>query len=165
MALLFAAPAWFALDDLKAGLAFTALAASTGMLPDGDIVLMRYLFVEHHGLTHSLVFIVPAALVLGALGTGAYLAVRDDSVYRASPRQVYAFAAVGLFTGMASHLFADFLTTPDIAPPLKPMYPALRTQVILDVAYVKSNLWNLGTLVVGVGVQAALVARQYGRDR
>ena len=164
MALLFAAPVWFVFDDLKTNLAFTALVASTGMLPDGDIVLMRYFFVEHHGLTHSLVFIVPAALVLGAVVAGAYLAVRDDSVYQASPRHVYAFAAVGLFTGMFSHVFADFLTTPDIAPPLKPLYPVLETRVVLDVAYVKSNLWNLGTLVLGIAVQAALVTGQYLGD-
>ncbi|ESP87437.1 membrane-bound metal-dependent hydrolase [Candidatus Halobonum tyrrellensis G22] len=164
MALLFAAPVWFALDDLKANLAFTALAASTGMLPDGDIVLMRYFFIEHHGLTHSLVFIVPTALVLGAIVAGIYLAVRDDHAYQASGRQVYGFVALGLFTGMLAHVFADLLTTPDIAPPLEPMYPLLRTPMLLDVAFVKSNLWNLGTLAVGITVQAALVVRSYYGD-
>lgn len=161
MALLFAAPAWFVFDDLKTSLAFVALAASTGMLPDGDIVLMRYLFVEHHGLTHSFLFIVPAALVLGAVVAGVYLFARDDSAYRASPGRVYAFAAVGLFVGMVAHVFADLVTTPDIAPPLMPMYPLLETQVVLDVAYVKSNLWNLGTFALGITVQAALAIRQY----
>ena len=67
MALLFAAPAWLVFDDARESLAFTALAALIGMAPDADLVLMKYLFIEHHGLTHSLAFIVPAALVLGAV--------------------------------------------------------------------------------------------------
>ena len=161
MALLFAAPAWLVFDDARKSLAFTALAALTGMAPDGDLVLMKYFFVEHHGLTHSFVFIVPAALVLGAVVAGVYLAVRDDGPNRASTAAVFGFAALGLFTGMFSHLFADFLTTPDIAPPLKPLYPVLETRVIGDFAHVKAKLWNFGTLAVGIAVQAGLGLEAY----
>ncbi|MFC6724041.1 metal-dependent hydrolase [Halobium palmae] len=158
MALLFAAPAWFVFHGLKTNLAFTALAASTGMLPDGDLLLMRYVFVEHHGLTHSLLFIVPTALVLGGIATGIYLAVRGSSDY--STRQVYAFATVALFAGMLAHVFADVLTTPDIAPPIKPLYPLLETRLVLDAAFVKSKLWNLGTLGLGIVVQVGLLTRE-----
>lgn len=158
MALLFAAPAWFVFHGLRTNLGFTALAVSTAMFPDGDLLLMRYVFIEHHGLTHSLLFIVPAALVLGGIVTAIYLAVRDSSVY--STRQVYAFATVALLVGMLAHVFADILTTPDIAPPIKPLYPILETRLVLDVAFVKSKLWNLGTLGLGIVVQGGLAARE-----
>lgn len=161
MALLFAAPAWLVFDQLKTGLAFTALATATAMLPDGDLILMRHFFVEHHGLTHSLLFLVPTALLLGAVVAGGYLAVRGKSAYQPSARRVYGFVALGLFTGMLAHVFADILTTPDIAPPIKPLLPLLESRLILDVAFVKSNLWNLGTLAVGIVVQAGLGIRAY----
>ena len=159
MALLFAAPAWLVFDDARKSLAFTALAALTGMAPDGDLVLMKYFFIEHHGLTHSFVFIVPAALVLGAIVAGLYLAVRDGE-RTSSAAAVYGFVTVALLTGMFSHVFADFLTTPDIAPPLKPLYPVLEARVIGDVAYVKAKSWNLGTLAVGIVVQGGLGVKE-----
>jgi inner membrane protein len=159
MALLFAAPAWLVFSEWKSSVAFTALAASTGMLPDSDLVLMKYFFVEHHGLTHSFVFTIPTALVLGAVVAGAYIAVRGT--LRTSKLAIVGFAALGLFTGMTAHMFADILTTPDIAPPIKPLYPLLTDRVILDVAFVKSKLWNLGTLALGIVVQAAFGLRAY----
>ncbi|SEP05938.1 LexA-binding, inner membrane-associated putative hydrolase [Halogranum amylolyticum] len=161
MALLFAVPAWFVFSEAKASLAFTALTASMGMFPDGDLVLMQYFFVEHHGLTHSFVFIVPAALLLGAVVTGGYLLVRDDT--HTSTAAVYAFATIALFTGMTAHVVADLVTTPDIAPPLKPLYPLVTDRVILDVAFVKSKLWNLGTLALGIVAQGSLALRAYLR--
>jgi membrane-bound metal-dependent hydrolase YbcI (DUF457 family) len=159
MALLFAAPAWFVFDRITPSLAFTALAASTGMFPDVDLYLMRYFFIEHHGLTHSLVFTVPAALVLGGIVAGGYLAVRGGN--RPSASAVYAFAVVALFTGMTAHLFADVLTSPDIAPPVKPLWPVLKARLVLDAAFVKSDLWNLGTLALGIVVQGGLGAKTY----
>ena len=161
MALLFAAPAWFAFSRARTSLAFTALAASTGMLPDVDLLLMRYFFIEHHGLTHSFVFLVPTALVLGGVVAAPYLAVRDGT--NGSRASVYGFAALALFTGMVAHLFADVLTSPDIAPPVKPLWPALKARLVLDAAFVKSNLWNLGTLALGIVVQASLAVREYVR--
>lgn len=159
MALLFAAPAWLVFDDVRKGLSFTALAALTGMAPDADLVLMKYFFIEHHGLTHSFLFVVPVALVLGAIVAGLYLAVRSDR--RASAAAVYGFVTLGLLTGLFAHMFADFITTPDIAPPIKPLYPVLEFRVIGDVAFVKSKLWNLGTLALGIVVQAGLGLETY----
>jgi membrane-bound metal-dependent hydrolase YbcI (DUF457 family) len=161
MALLFAAPAWLAFSRGKTSLAFVALAASTGMFPDVDLLLMRYFFVEHHGLTHGFFFLVPAALVLGGVVAGAYLLVRDGT--RPGPATVYAFAVAALFTGMLAHLFADVLTSPDIAPPVKPLWPVLKARLVLDAAFVKSNLWNIGTLALGIVVQAGFVLKEYLR--
>ena len=159
MALLFAAPAWLAFDQFRAGLAFSALAALTGMFPDLDIYVMRYVFIEHHGVMHSLVFLIPAALVLGAIVSAGYLVVRDGD--RPSAGAVYAFASLALFTGMVSHMVGDVLTSPDIAPPIKPFYPLLQTPIVLDAAFVKSNLWNLGPLALGIVTQVGLGAREY----
>jgi membrane-bound metal-dependent hydrolase YbcI (DUF457 family) len=161
MALLFAAPAWFVFDRITPSLAFTALAASTAMLPDVDLYLMRYFFIEHHGLTHSILFTVPTALVLGGIAAGAYLAVRDGN--HPSGASVYGFAVVALFTGMLAHQFADVLTSPDIAPPVKPLWPVLKARLVLDAAFVKSNLWNLGTFALGLAVQGGLGAEKYFR--
>ena len=159
MALLFAAPAWLVFYGLRTKVAFVVLAASTGMFPDSDLLWMRYFFIEHHGLTHSFLFLVPAALVLGAIVTGIYLAVRDGN--QPGAWAVYGFVVIALFTGMLSHVFADLLTSPDIAPPIKPLYPLVKTPLILDVAYVKSNLWNLGTLALGIVVQLGLALNEY----
>lgn len=161
LALLFAAPAWLVFEGFRAGLAFSALAALTGMFPDLDIYVMRYLFVEHHGVMHSLVFLVPAALVLGGVITGGYLAVRDGD--RPAAAAVFGFVTVALFVGMLSHMVGDILTSPDIAPPIKPLYPLVETRFVLDAAFVKSNLWNLGPLALGLLAQGALAVRGYLR--
>ncbi len=158
VALLLAAPAWLLFSQFKAGLAFSALAALTAMFPDLDLYVMRYLFIEHHGLSHSLVFLVPAALVLGAIVAGGYLVVSDDNHPALT---VYAFATVALFTGMLAHLVGDVLTSPDVAPPIKPLYPIVEQRFVLDAAFVKSNLWNLGPFALGVVTQAGLGIRRY----
>ena len=161
LALLFAAPAWLVFNQFKAGLAFSALAALTGMFPDLDIYVMRYVFIEHHGLMHSLTFLIPAALVLGGVVTGGYLAVRDDDHPAAA--SVFAFVTVALFVGMFSHMVGDVLTSPDIAPPIKPLYPVVDSRFVLDAAFVKSHLWNLGPLALGLVTQGALAAWRYSR--
>jgi membrane-bound metal-dependent hydrolase YbcI (DUF457 family) len=159
VALLLAAPAWLIFDQFKAGLAFSGLAALTAMFPDTDLYVMRYVFIEHHGLMHSLVFLIPAALLLGAVVAGAYLAVRDGD--QPSATAVYAFVTVALFTGMLAHMAGDVLTSPDVAPPIKPLYPIVESRFVLDAAFVKSNLWNLGPLALGIVVQTGLGLREY----
>jgi membrane-bound metal-dependent hydrolase YbcI (DUF457 family) len=161
LALLFAAPAWFVFDEFRAGLAFSALAALTGMFPDTDIYVMQYVFIEHHGIMHSLVFLIPAALVLGGIVTGGYLAVRDDD--NPAAVAVFGFVTVALFTGMVAHMTGDILTSPDIAPPVKPLTPLVEERFVLDAAFVKSNLWNLGTLALALVTQGALATWRYLR--
>lgn len=163
LALLFAAPAWLVFGQLKAGAAFSALAATTAMFPDIDLVAMRVLFIEHHGISHSLVFLIPAALVLGGVVTAGYLAIRDrtgrPTKSSRSVTALYAFATLALFTGMLAHLAGDVLTSPDVAPPIKPLMPITDSALYLDAAFVKSNLWNLGTLALGITVQTAFGIR------
>jgi membrane-bound metal-dependent hydrolase YbcI (DUF457 family) len=91
---------------------------------------------------------------------GLYLAVRSDSQRTSSAAAVYGFATLGLFTGLFAHVFADFLTTPDIAPPIKPLYPVLEARLVGDVAFVKSKLWNLGLLTLGIVVHGGLGLRE-----
>ncbi len=161
VALLLAAPAWLVFDQFRVGLAFSGLAALTGMFPDLDIYVMRYVFIEHHGLMHSLTFLIPAALVLGAVFTGGYLAVSDDD--HSAAASVFGFVTIALFTGMVAHMTGDILTSPDIAPPVKPLYPLVDSRFVLDAAFVKSNLWNLGPLALGLVTQGALATWRYSR--
>jgi membrane-bound metal-dependent hydrolase YbcI (DUF457 family) len=161
LALLLAAPAWLVFDQFRQGLAFSALAALTGMFPDVDIYVMQFLFIEHHGVMHSLVFLVPAALVLGGVVTAGYLAVRDGDHPGAAA--VFGFVTLALFTGMVAHMAGDVLTSPDIAPPIKPLYPLIESRFVLDAAFVKSNLWNLGPLALGLVTQGGLATWRYLR--
>lgn len=162
VALLVAAPIWF-VAGTRTSLAFLGLVLSTAMLPDADLWLTELLPVAHHGITHSLTFVVGAALVLGALVAGVVALVRGhvDADLPGTGR-AFGFATFGFVTGAFAHLLADFLTTPDVAPPLKPFQPFSEVPVILDVAYVYSPVWNLGLLAVAVLLHVGLWARSTG---
>jgi hypothetical protein len=61
---------------------------------------------------------------------------------------------------MLAHLVGDVLTSPDIAPPVKPPWPVIREPVVFDAAFVKSKMWNLGPLALGVVAQIGLGIRE-----
>ncbi|MCO8256224.1 metal-dependent hydrolase [Haladaptatus sp. AB618] len=160
MALLFAAPAWF-LWGRRASLAFGAFTLVTAMLPDSDLLLRHVIpGVHHHGVTHTILFVTVFSVVAGALA--AYLLtshfeasrwVRSDDI---GEKAVFAFATVGFLTGGMSHLFADLLSAPDIAPPLKPLWPVYAKPIIVDVIYYDSPIWNFGLLGVALAAHYAL---------
>lgn len=162
LALLVATPVWF-LAEPRISLAFVALVVSTAMLPDVDLLLTQLLPIAHHGITHSLLFVVGAALALGALATGAVKLV-EAHVDTDLPGigWTFGFTTLGFGTGAAAHLLGDFLTTPDVAPPIMPFQPFTEATVILDIAYVYSPVWNLGLLAVGAVLNAVLWARSTG---
>jgi membrane-bound metal-dependent hydrolase YbcI (DUF457 family) len=143
MALLFAAGAWTVLDA-RTSLTFTAAVAAGGLAPDLDVYLKHVVPIAHHGLTHTLTFAVGvAALYVG--GGLALAAVRGTDRRRAA-----TLGAVAGVLGVSAHLTADLLTTPDVAPPLKPLLPFSSSPVVVDVVYVYSDLWNVGLFVAGV---------------
>jgi len=159
MALLFAAPAWF-VWGYRGALGFTGFALVTAMLPDTDLALRHVLPVTHHGVTHTLLFVVVVS-VLGGVVAARLLTerfnthpwIRSTAITRET---VFAFATSGLFVGGASHIFADLLSAPDIAAPLAPLWPFYREHVIIDVIYYQSPVWNFGLLAVAVLVHATL---------
>ncbi|SEP80218.1 metal-dependent hydrolase [Natrinema salaciae] len=159
MALLFAAPAWLVWGR-RGALGFTAFAIATAMLPDTDLVLRHVLPVTHHGITHTVVFVVLASILAGTVAarylTDWFNANRRIRSTEIASETVFVFATAGLTVGGVSHLFADLLSAPDIAAPLAPFWPLYSEPVIIDVIYYDSPIWNFGLLVVAIGLHLVL---------
>lgn len=154
MGLLLTVPAWFVWRR-TVSLTFIGLALATVMLPDVDLVLSRLLpSVTHHGVTHTLVFVLGAAVVCGmAVATVLWprLETRVDTRGESPTEpQVFLFATAATAAGGVSHVFADMLSAPDIAQPIEPLWPLVTEPISFDVIYYSSLRWNLGLLVAAV---------------
>ncbi|MDS0284599.1 metal-dependent hydrolase [Haloarcula onubensis] len=154
MALLWAFPAWALWEERVAPL-FVGFAVTTAMLPDVDLVLRAVLPIQHHGVTHTIVFVTAVALVAG--GVIEYgLRSRLERVwlgergYRLTAGTLFVFVTAALLFGGYSHLFADMLSAPDIAPPVNPFWPFFDKPWSVDVIWYNSRMWNAGLLVVAV---------------
>lgn len=163
MALLFAAPAWVVWDR-RGALGFTAFALLTAMLPDADLFLQPVLPVTHHGVTHTLVFVIVISVLAATIAAkwltdwlNANGRIRSTTI---TNETVFVFATAGLTVGGVSHLFADLLSAPDIAAPLSPFWPFYSEPVIIDVIYYDSPFWNFGLITAGVLLHLALA--RYG---
>lgn len=157
LTLLFAAQAWLVFHGLETNLAFAGLAASTGMYPEVDLVLLEYPFAEHHGSTHGVFFLAASTLVVGAVVTGAYLAVRDGATPVGAGVRVRDGGAVRGHARAPRRRRADESGHP---PPVEPPWPVVREPVVFDAAFVKSKMWNLGPLALGVVAQIGLGIRE-----
>jgi len=165
MAMLWALPAW-ALWDGRVGLAFVGLAVTTAMLPDVDLVLQTVLPIEHHGVTHTIVFVTFVALIAGAVteyGLRSRLERRwlDDRGYTVTTGALFVFVLTGLLLGGYSHLFADMLSAPDIAPPVNPFWPFFEKPWSVDVIWYNARLWNAGLLAVAIGIHAVVAVTEF----
>lgn len=154
MALVFTAPAWVVLPR-RAAATFTALALPAGMLPDLDLVLPG---VKHHGVTHTLLFVVVASLALGAIVAGIDELLRDEGPPPGVGRSLLEFSAAAFFVGSGSHLLGDMLSAPDIAEPIEPLWPLWQGSIGLDVLYFSSPLSNYGLLALGLAAHLAVLA-------
>jgi inner membrane protein len=159
MALLFAAPAWM-LWGRRGALAFAGFSLVTAMLPDTDLVLRTVLPVQHHGITHTILFVAVMGVLGGAIAArvlterfNANRWIRSETI---TEETVFVFATSGFLTGGLSHIFADLLSAPDIAAPLEPLWPLYDQPIIIDVIYYDSPLWNFGLLTVALVVQFIL---------
>lgn len=153
MALLFAAPAW-TVWGRRGALGFAAFALVTAMLPDTDLALRHVLPVTHHGVTHTVLFVVLLSVLAGAVAA-RYLTDWFNANRRIRSTEIASetvFATAGLIVGGISHLFADLLSAPDIAPPLSLFWPVYSEPVIIDVIYYGSPFWNFGLLAAGVAL-------------
>ncbi|WP_158057128.1 metal-dependent hydrolase [Halorussus halophilus] len=156
MALLFVLPAWYLADDTGTASRFVGLAMVTAMLPDSDLFLGQLLFlnINHHGITHSLTFVVPASIVFGAIATGLVVWYPRRTTPRAvksvEPLSAFKFTTAAFLVGGVSHLFADILSAPDIAPPIKPLMPFSYATLGIDVVYYDGVFVNFGLLVVAL---------------
>lgn len=159
MGLLWAAPAWF-IWSRKVSLAFIGLVVSTSPLPDVDLWIERVApaTVHHHGVTHTVVFVVLVSLVAGAIVAAVFarpLERRFESD-RFDTMRVFAFAVGGLLLGGLSHLFADMLSAPDIAQPIAPFWPFIDKPWSVDLIWYDSPVWNVGFLAAVVLLHVVL---------
>lgn len=161
MGLLFSTPAWFIWRG-RVRLSFIGFVLATVMLPDIDLLLHRVVpAVDHHEVTHTVVFVVAVAVVVGLLVSHGFMPVLErwwlaSEHHPASRATIRRFVVGGLLLGGLSHLFADTLSAPDIAQPIEPLWPVFDQPISVDVIYYSSIWWNLGLLVVAVLIHLAL---------
>ncbi|PSQ09036.1 metal-dependent hydrolase [Halobacteriales archaeon QS_5_68_33] len=171
MALLWSLPVWF-VWEWRVNLAFIGFALSTSMLPDVDLVLRDFLPVVHHGITHTVVFVVATGLVVGAVVEFGLRRWLDRAWFgqrglAVSQWALFTFIAGGLVLGGFSHLFADMLSAPDIAAPVEPFWPVFDKPWSVDLIYYSAFAWNVGLLAVGILAHLAFAAvhLQFGEPR
>ncbi|WP_224447022.1 metal-dependent hydrolase [Haloprofundus salilacus] len=160
IALIALAPAWL-LVDRESALLFVALGLPFGMLPDVDLYLRASLqTVQHHGVTHTLLFVGIASVVLGpCLGRTLLprLAASDSLSRTADALDAPAtFAGLAVLVAAASHLVGDILSAPDISQPIEPFWPVFEQSLGLDLVYYDSNPVNFGLLAAGVLLNVGL---------
>ncbi|MEA5389340.1 metal-dependent hydrolase [Haloarculaceae archaeon H-GB11] len=136
--LLFAIPAWFRWRK-RVSASFVSLTAVFALVPDIDIWLATWFpwEVHHHGVTHTIVFVVAASLVVGVVTAAAFTNVLDDwfGRDRFDSRDVFGFVTVATALGGVSHVFADTLSAPDISTPIEPFWPFITEPFPVDVIY------------------------------
>lgn len=153
MGLLWASPAWF-FWRTRVSIVFIGFTTIAALFPDIDI-WFRTLFpgvVHHHGVLHTVVFVVLSSLVVGAL-VAVTLARPIDRWLgsdRFDARDLFVFAAGAMLLGGLSHLFTDMLSAPDIAQPIEPFWPVYQKPWSVDLIWYNSPWWNAGLLTVAV---------------
>ena len=149
--LLFALPAWH-LWRRRVCVGFLGLVLVASLFPDVD----RYLEVvfpaqvHHHGVTHTVVFVVLASVVGAAILTALSRRTREGGLgwTRFTDERTFGFSFLAFLVGGVSHLFADTLSAPDISTPIEPFWPFFDAPWSLDVIYYDDPLWNGGFLLV-----------------
>jgi len=162
MALLWALPAW-ALWDGRVALLFIGFTLTTAMLPDVDLVLQMVLPVNHHGITHTVLFVTLVAIVAGVVAEYALESQLErqwlkERGYTLAAGTLFVFVTGALLLGGYSHLFADMLSAPDIAPPVQPFWPFFEKPWSVDLIWYNDRLWNAGLLLVAVILHALVAA-------
>lgn len=141
--LLVFAPIAFFLSSL--GRVNLAMYGALGMVllarwPDIDHKLP---FIEHRGLTHTVLFAALTSLGTAAIG---YVLVQDQMMVVFVGGVAYA-AFIG-FYAVIGHLAGDVLTYSGI----QPFQPFLSTEYTLERTKYDNRLWNGGLLIGGAGI-------------
>ncbi len=157
--LLFTLPAWF-IWRKRISVAFVGLALITSLLPDADLWLARWFpgQIHHHGVTHTIVFVVLASLVAGMIAAAFLTGPLDDwfGWHRFDKGSMFTFASVAFLLGGLSHIFADMLSAPDISTPIEPFWPFFDKPWSVDLIYYNDLVWNsiflIAMLLLHVGL-------------
>lgn len=160
-ALLFALPAWIFWDGRTGG-AFVAFVLATATIPDLDLYVRHYLsFVEHHGVMHTVVFVVALAIVAGFLAAAVatptlkrWWRLTEDE--RVDARTIQLFVTGAFALGGLSHLVGDIMAD-DSYQKIEPFWPILRTEVHLGVEPYTSPWLNGFLLVLAVALHVTVV--------
>ena len=160
MALLWLAPSWFFFDRPKTAVTFVTTSVWFGMLPDVDLVLSNYIqTITHHGVFHTVVAVTLFAMLLGPL-LGYLLEKLAGGTEWFSPdttNHAIAIGILGVWIAGLSHLFADMLSAPDIAPAIEPLWPIYNSRIVLiDVVWYNAAWANWGLFIAGLAVNAVL---------
>lgn len=158
MALFWSVPAWF-LWDRAVSVAFAGTALLTSQLPDVDLYVPG---LAHHGITHTVPFVLLASLLGAALVTALFerrvrrwWRVREGTDL--SRTTLYAFVASALLVGGLSHLFVDLLSTPATGRPLQPFWPFFEKPFsVSPIERFSAPKWNIGPLIIALAVHLAL---------
>jgi inner membrane protein len=144
-ALLLYAPVGYLLLSVDPALAVLGGVGSVALarIPDYDIWIP---FVKHRGITHTLLFLIAVAVVLGAMGHTFAPRFGTDPVRTAGLGVIVATVAVG------SHLLADLLT-PAGAPLL---WPISSESYSVDLTTSSDPIANYGLLALGIAVTAGV---------
>jgi inner membrane protein len=144
-ALLVYAPIGYLLLAVDPALAVLGGAGAVGVarLPDYDL---RVLFLEHRGVTHTLLFLGLVAAVLGGVGYAVAGGFGTDPVRTAGLGGVVAAVAVG------SHLLVDALTPAGV--PL--LWPLSDETYSIDLATASNPVANYGLLLGGICARLAV---------
>lgn len=153
MGLLWAVPAWYLWSE-RVALLFVGLVAVTALFPDVDLWLSALFpsLVHHHGITHTVLFVVLSSALVGVI-VAATLTGRIDHRLdgdRFSRSSFFVFVFSATLLGGLSHLFADMLSAPDVAQPIEPFWPFFDKAWTIDVIWYNSPWWNVGLLTAAV---------------
>lgn len=162
MGLLFALPAWILWNERTAA-AFVAFVLATSTLPDLDLALQSLgLPVKHHGVLHTVVFVVGFAAVVGVVAVAVLRPVlrhwwRLTEGETVREGTIYLFVAGGFALGGLSHLFVDMLAA-DSYQSIEPLWPFVEGSVSIYVAPYTSPWLNFGLLLVATTLHTVVVA-------
>lgn len=161
VALLFAAPVAYVLGR-RSGTVFTVFVLLVALLPDIDRSIP---YVQHHGVTHTVLFAVVSGLVLGLIVTGlylAYVAMKGLPAYsRLTTRSVFLWSTAGVFLGVVSHVTADVLVLLPGTQPVSPFWPLFEWKPQFETWPLGRTTRNLLFVSVGLVVHGLI---DYYRD-
>lgn len=155
LGLLWAVPVWFVWTG-RMSLVFIGFVILAALLPDVDrwIDIVVPGLVHHHGVTHTVVFVVLSSLFIGAVVVTTLRSPIERCLGsdRFDTSSLFVFVFGALLLGGLSHLFGDSLSAPDIAQQIEPFWPFFDKPYSIDVIWYNSPWWNVGLLAVAIGI-------------
>lgn len=166
--LLFSLFAWVRWEE-RASVWFVGLAVVASLVPDIDLWLSRWFpdAVHHHGVTHTVLFVGVASVLVGGILAGAVGGQIDEWIgsERFDRARLFRVSTGGFPAGGLSHVFADILSAPDISTPIEPFWPVVTQPLPIDLVWYNAAWINGWFLMVTVIAHVALAYVTTPADR